>query len=387
MMNKKPLATFAALGLAVAVLAPSTSSFAAAKKAATKATPPAVIAAAKAATIANKKGTFRAPPTTGPALKKNIRVMYISCLEVLPSCSEPTVFAKEVAADLGWKMDIRDAQGVQANNIPFVEEAVAGKYDVIIAQSMDCGPSKAAIQKAVAAKIPVVTFYSFDCNDPKSNAGPPLFTSPNYSPNYKGYAEFTLDWGKAKADWLIQKSNGKAKVIELRQEDAIVVAYINDGFEAEMKKCTGCQIVDTVKFTGADIASGAFAQKVATALTVNPTADSIHIPYDGLLLMGGLGALKDANKIGKINVVGGETVSASFDMLRSGAQTMANVFVHAWTVRAAFDTANRALNGETKFPDSGLGWIILDKDNAPKVGAYDPPFDYRAAYKKIWGLA
>jgi inositol transport system substrate-binding protein len=62
----------------------------------------------------------------------------------------------EAAKYPGLKLDVWDGQANDARQNDLIENAISGKYDLIILQPNDSEAQKPFIQKAVAAKIPVI---------------------------------------------------------------------------------------------------------------------------------------------------------------------------------------------------------------------------------------
>ena len=57
-----------------------------------------------------------------------------------------------------------------------------------------------------------------------------------------------------------------------------------------------------------------------------------------------------------------------------------------WTGWAAVDTMN-SLFTDAPVADSGLGWQLVDKqNNLPPSGPFVPDVDFKAIYKKAWGV-
>ena len=95
--------------------------------------------------------------------------------------------------------------------------------------------------------------------------------------------------------------------------------------------------------------------------------------------MPALGANSDT-----LDVMGGEGYEAELDLVREGRITAVNIFPSEWVGWAAIDTMNSVFRKEPPV-DSGLGWVMADaKHNLPASGAFDPPIDYQAQYRKAW---
>jgi ribose transport system substrate-binding protein len=349
---------------------------------------PKVLAAAQAALDAAYKGTDRQPPTTAPKPTPGKKIWIISPGQIGESASIPTNAAKEAGELLKWNMTIYDGKLDIANFSLGIRQAVAAKADGIILDAIDCPLVKQALTEARAAKVKIVGYYALDCDDPNVK-GTPLFDgSVNFGSQFGSYAELTRAWGAAKADWVISKTKGKAKVISFKEDELLVVKYIREGFEQELAKCKSCEIVKTVDFTLADLGPK-LQQKAQSALLQHPEANAIHVPYDSAMLLGISAALLQSGRNDQIDVVAGEGFPTNLELIRSNkGEDAANAFPAKWTGYAAVDAMNSLFNGQ-KPQDSGIGYKMIDREhNLPPAGqGYEPAVDYKAAYRKAWGVA
>jgi ribose transport system substrate-binding protein len=332
------------------------------------------------------KGTDHDPPTSAPKPDKGKNVWIISPSQLGESASIPTNAVKEAGELLGWKMTLFDGKGDVARFSTGIRQAIAAKADGLIMQSIDCVLVKQALTEARAAKVKSVGYYTLDCDDPAIK-GEPLYDGMVNFPGFSDYASFTRDWGAKKADWLIVKTKGKAKVIGFRQDILLVVKYIREGFEQELAKCKTCELVKSVDVAFADFGAG-LQQKAQGALLQHPEANAIHVPYDSLML-GGIGAaVVESGRNDQIEVVAGEGFPTNIQLIRENkGQDAANAFPSAWTGYAAVDSLNSVFHGQ-KPQDSGLGYKMIDRDhNMPPAGkGYEPERDFKTAYKKAWGV-
>lgn len=327
------------------------------------------------------KGTPGEPPTTGPAPAKGKTVTWVSCGSIAPDCAVPEAAAKEAAEKLGITFRSTDGNLNQAGGyLSAFRTAVAAKPDAIIAHALDCTSITPGIKEAKAAGIPVLGVEFANC---------PEITDMNYSEAIPNTEEWFKSWGRDAASYLIAKTDGKAQVILNEGTDA-VFPLMNEGFVEQLKKCSGCKIVDTVKFTSAEIVPNApWIQRFRTALTQNPTATATFIPSDlQLAVSGGGKAVQEANP--KMLTVGGSGSSAGMGGLSSGLIT-ADTFAHdpGWMGYASMDQINRLLQGEPIVPQ-GINTIVVDKDNnlpEAKDSAYVSSVDWKSAYEKIWADA
>jgi ribose transport system substrate-binding protein len=349
---------------------------------------PQMLAAAQAALDAAYKGTDRTPPQSATKPTPGKKVWIISPGQIGESASIPTNAAKEAGELVGWNMTLYDSKLDVANFSLGIRQAVAAKADGIILQSIDCPLVKQALTEAREAKVKIVAYYALDCDDP-SVKGQPLYDgSVNFGSQFGTYAELTRAWGAAKADWVIARTKGRAKVISFKEDELMVVKYIREGFEQELAKCKTCEIVKTVDFTLADLGPK-LQQKAQSALLQHPEANAIHVPYDSAMLLGISAALLESGRNDQLDVIAGEGFPTNIQLIRDNkGEDAANAFPARWTGYAAIDSLNSVFNG-TPPQDSGIGYKLIDREhNLPPPGqGYEAGVDYKAAYKKAWGVA
>jgi ribose transport system substrate-binding protein len=348
---------------------------------------PAILAYAQHQIDLAYAGTDRDPPTTAAKVPHGKKVWIISPSQIGESASVATNAAKEAGELVGWKMTLFDAKGDPAAFSAGIRQAIAAKADGIILHAIDCAWVKQALVEAQAAKVKVLAYYALDCDDP-SVKGEPLYSgNVNFGSQFGDYATLTRAWGAVKADWVIVKTQGKAKAISFKEDELLVVKYIREGFEQELAKCTTCQIVKTVDFTIPDFGPK-LQQKAQGALLQHPEANAIHVPYDTPMLLGIAGAVMESGRNDQLSVIAGEGFPSNVQLIRDNrGQDAANAFPAVWTGYAAVDSLSSVFNGQ-KPQDSGLGWKLIDRDhNLPAPGkGYEAARDFRTAYKKAWGV-
>jgi ribose transport system substrate-binding protein len=349
---------------------------------------PQMLAAAQAALDAAYKGTDRTPPESATRPIPGKKVWIISPGQIGESASIPTNAAKEAGELVGWNMTLYDSKLDVANFSLGIRQAVAAKADGIILQSIDCPLVKQALAEAREAKVKIVAYYALDCDDP-SVKGQPLYDgSVNFGSQFGTYADLTRAWGAAKANWVIARTKGRAKVISFKQDELLVVKYIREGFEQELARCKTCEVVKTVDFTLADLGPK-LQQKAQSALLQHPEANAIHVPYDSAMLLGISAALLESGRNDQLEVIAGEGFPTNIQLIRDNkGEDAANAFPARWTGYAAIDSLNSLFNG-TPPQDSGIGYKLIDREhNLPPAGqGYESGVDYKAAYKKAWGVA
>ena len=350
---------------------------------------PALLAKVQERVDAAYRGDERPPPTEPLQPSPGKKVWIISPGMAGESSSIPVNAAKEAGTVAGWQMNIFDGKLDPSTYGTGIRQAIAAKADGIIVDAIDCAIIKQALREAKAAGIKTVGFYNYDCDDPNLGGGEPLFDGMvNFGLQRGNYAALTQDFGAYKADWIINKTGGKAKLIQFKEDEFLVLKYIRQGFESEFAKCKTCEIVATVDFTLADYGPK-LQQKAQAALLKHPEANTVHVPYDTPMHFGIAAAIMESGRADELAVIAGEGFDSNIELIRANkGQDAAAFFPSQWTGWAAIDTMNSVFHGQ-KPRDGGMGMKLIDREhNLPPAGqGYQPETDFRSAYKKSWGIA
>ncbi len=329
--------------------------------------------------------SFGTPPSSSPPPKAGIKVTLVDIGLSVPGGAEFADAVERAAKQFDWDLHVYDAQLNPSKFQDGIRQAIANGSQAIILFDINCPQAQQALEEARKAKITVVAAESVDC-DESSPPGPKLFSAElQYAAG--GWPDFTHDVGAAQADYVIAKTDGKAKVVLLEQTDLETATFIQDGFKEELATCEGCEIVDTVKLTFADLGPK-LQEKVQQALLQHPDANALVAPYDDLMTGGAAAAVVQAGRANDLISLAGAGFKPSVDLVRNGqGQTAGYIVSVPWEGYAAVDTLNRVLNGEEP-ESSGIGISFFDKEhNLPDSGSAKSPVDFAAAYEKAWSAA
>lgn len=321
---------------------------------------------------------YKSPATMGPKPQPGKKVWVFSCSESIASCSTPSAAAVEAVEAIGWEATLYDTKLEPSRITEGYRQAIAAKADGVIEYSLDCSISKTGLQAAERANMPVVAAEALnDCG------GSPQF-SHIVTYTLGGYDKWWRAFGEAQATNVIAGTDGKAKAIAILQTDFPAMRVTLAGFEAGMKKCGGCEVLQTIDFTVADIGTP-LQQKVQQALVSNPDANAVFLVYD-LLSLGVDGAIRASGRAEDLFVAVAEGQSSTMERLRTGAIKGAGVGIpQGWESYASVDALNRIFNGE-KPMNSNIGLQAFDtKHNFPADGRWEPPIDFEKAYLEAWG--
>jgi ribose transport system substrate-binding protein len=329
------------------------------------------------------------PPTTGPAAVKGKSVAVLVAGLSAPTGAEGAAAVKEAGDRLGWKVTVFDGKFTPSVYQDSIRQAIASKVDGIVLYGVDCLAVKTALQQAKDAKIPVVGSGSQDCSEAPGGGPSLLSASVQYPPvpgsktPLDGYTVWGAD-GAAKADWLIAKTGGQAKVLIFDLADFAATGKMTEAFKARLKQCSGCEIVDTVKIGLKDL--GPNLQSIAEqALLKNPDANAVNGAYADPMILGIGKAIQASGRSDKLEVVAGIGSAPELNLVReNNGEDAGFVQMTSWDLYGAMDQLNRLFAG-APLAVSGYAMTMYDKDhNMPTSGPYAPKADYKGAFEKIW---
>lgn len=244
-----------------------------------------------------------------------------------------------------------DAQSSASKQISDVDTLIAQKVDVIVLAPLTSEPLAKAVQDAKAACIPVI-LIDRDVDH--------KLVSPN-----KDYITFIgsdfVKQGQLAADWLIKKTGGKAKIIELEgTTGASAATNRKTGFDDQIKTASGMSIIAS---QDADFNRDKGRQTMQTLLQAHPDVTAVYAHNDEMAI-GAIAALKAAGK-----KPGKDVIVVSIDGERDGMNAIINgelgtsVQSSPFFGPITFQTINQYASG-TKVPD----WVVVQdlqytKDN------------------------
>jgi ribose transport system substrate-binding protein len=335
------------------------------------------------------RGTNRKPdPTPRPAVPGK-KIAVLSLGQVSISSYTPSNAAMEAARTLGWQATLYDSKLNPALAPDLMQQALDSGVDGIVVDAVDCPLIGKQLVEARAKGVAVVPIYAFDCNDALfGGTGNSLFSGyVNYGPDSKDIGTFTLDYGADQADAVIAQTRGHARVVLFNDPLLSVLQYTAQGFKDELAKCADCKLVEEVDFHSGDLGPTLFG-KATQALKNHPEANAVKIPYTSAALGGIVDAVVRSGRSDDLFTVGGEGFEPELNLIRTkgGGLDAVNIISSEWVGWAAADCLNSAFLGKTPV-DSGIGWTLADRThNVPKTGPYVPAVDFRAAYRRVWGV-
>jgi ribose transport system substrate-binding protein len=340
------------------------------------------VAAAVSLITQGYAGLYRTP-ASGPAAQKGKTIYVVDCGNLALGCYVPAEAVQAAGKSLGWTVKIVDGQLTPAGYTSGIQQAIAAKPDGIVTVGIDCPNAKSAYEQAKAAKIPIIGVFEFDCNDPKVG-GPKLMTAQIDTGTGQDPGEWFYNWGVLHAAYIIDKTDGKAKVIEFSQIPFLDTTYEDQGFQAEMAKCTTCKIIDKQDITAADLGGAGGATKVSSAILAHPDANAIY--FDNDTLLGESASVLKSNPHPSWIVVGSEGLPTTIPLI---GKTVSGIIAlpSTWLGWCAAYSMNEVLAAHP-VTDCGADFEVIDQGhNLPAAGqtSWTPKINFESVMKSQWG--
>ena len=348
---------------------------------------PAGVAEAKKLVAAEEK----TPAFTGPTSKVDIAkakgktVYYVSLTEEIPALHEWGVVLAQQLQAAGVTTQKCDAKGSPDGITTCLQQALAAKPDMIVAQALDTKFIASYIARAKAAGIKFVTAQT-------GVPGIPTLSGDD--------AEVTFDYaqvGRVLADWFVADSGcakGGPQVItstSSRQPSAAEVS----GILSETKKLCPSLSIPSVQ----NVLIPDWPTKLSTTtrslLTADPNLNYLLPLYDGMSIymvpaINGILAAKSRVKVASFNA----TPVVIQNELSKQSPLAADVGgPNQWYGVALADQVLRVLAGQKPVASENVPLRLFTRDN---VGTIDPKKDESTwygsvnpicEYHKLWGLS
>lgn len=346
-------------------------------------------ASAPASVTAGYAGTSGPLPDASPGVSPGHDVWVVSAFQQVSGLAKIASEIQEGAKVLGWKASVCDGQNDPAQWATCVRQATAAGADTIVLAGVDCAPVAQPLAEAKKAGVLVAGISAFDCSDPTQGGSAPLFdVNPSYGTDFKDTADFFTQVGRLRADYVIAKTQGQAKVLHVAFQGVSIGEYLSKGFTEQLKTCSGCEVVGTVAITPADVPQ--LRQKFDSGYLQAASANAVVVDLDFMLALGVQPALEAAGVKDKV-VLGGECTVDTVGFMRAGGGVNACIgFSNGRTAWSLLDSINRAYQ-KAPAVQSTIGWQIYDDTNKDAWPAPGQPFegsvDYRAGYTALWKAA
>jgi len=309
-------------------------------------------------------------PVEAPAGKK---LTAITCGSQGITCVRVADGVKAAGEALGYQVKIVDGRSDPTVWNQAIKAAIAEKTDGIALAAIPPVVVSDAIASAKKAGIPVAAGLS--------TAGPVEVKANPSRP----------DIARANAAYLAVASEGKAKVLSIRDDEFPETKFTADQLGKDLASlCKECEIVEEIDFTLA-LASQRLASKVTQVLRNNPDIDYITTPFDtvNVFVQQGIAA---AGRKGKVKIVGVGGDPPSVDAIKAGDEVASLGTPAEWLGWMLVDGLVRSFAGQDVPPlskeidtnyDVPQRFITTDTELDPQ--GWQGGFDYQSKFKELWG--
>ncbi len=317
-------------------------------------------------------------PTSAPKPQPGKRIAYLANDAQNDATQEWANAVKEAGEKIGWETTIIDGHGSPVGWQQGFNQAIALKVDGIVTDA-DAASLKPQIEEAKKQGIAVVGIHAAGFPGPQPELG--LFVNIQQDPR---------DIGRAQANWIIQHSNGKARVVVTSHCEFAIACAKAHATEARIKECPGCEMLEFSNTPISEVAQRqpalvtAWVQKYGTPLYITSVADytaDFQIPA---LRAGGVDP-KD------VIIVSADGNKSAYERIRSGGQYQLVTASEPYKMQGyqAIDELNRALQGQAP---SGFvqSPYLVTPDNVNAEGGdkntFIPSNNYEQRYLELWGV-
>jgi ribose transport system substrate-binding protein len=347
--------------------------------------PAGVTEAKKLVTQEEQPPAFKGPTSKVDIAKaKGKTVYYVSLTEEIPALHEWGVVLAQQLKAAGVTTQKCDAKGSPDGITTCLQQALAAKPAVIVAQALDTKFIASYIARAKAAGIKFVTAQT-------GTPGIPTLSGDD--------AEVTFDYaqvGRILADWFVADSGctkGGPQIItstSSRQPSAAEVV----GIQSEVKKLCASLSVPSVQ----NVLIPDWPTKLATTtrslLTASPNLKYLLPLYDGMTIymvpaINGILAAKSSTKVASFNAT---PVVIQNELAKTSPLAADVGGPNQWYGVALADQVLRVLAGQKPVASEEVPLRLFTRDN---VGTIDPKKDESTwygsvnpicEYHKLWGL-
>lgn len=289
---------------------------------------------------------------------------------------------KEAAEALGMTVTAVDASANDPAGL--IEQGVAQGYDVILLQSVDSATMAAPLADAKAAGIPVIELTTSDPQLPSAEAK---------ARGIYGYVTFCYSCaGKQMAAFVVADGGGNTSAVIYDVPGLVVSEAMVKAFQSEVTRlCPTCHV---------EVINAPFAQwsdlqtLTGTAIEGNAGAERLYLVpvFDAMVPIGVAAAVAEKAAGDRVKIVTYNGTDAGLPGVANGTVAADIGGPQVWLGWATVDQVARALIGVDAAPNEMLPHRIFSSANIKDVDlkatedTWYGGTDFRAEYKKLWGL-
>jgi ribose transport system substrate-binding protein len=316
-------------------------------------------------------------PASGPRAQRGGLVVFVAGDLTNGGIAGAARGVQQATGAIGWQLQILDGSGTTMGQASALRAALRLQPTGIVLGGFDATAQKLALRQARAQGIPVVGWHAGTRPGPDPHAG--LFTNVSTDP---------ASVARLAADYAIVRSNGTAAAVIFTDRRYPIAAYKADLMAAEIRRCRRCVVLDVVN-SRIDLAQQQMPAIVSSLLNRLGARFRYMLAINGIYIGGARAALVNAGRRGNdppFAIGAGDGDASDFERIRAGDHQTASIaeplYLQGWQL---VDELNRARAGQ---PPSGFiaAPRLITRADVPPGVVFDPPSDYRANYRRIWGL-
>jgi len=317
-------------------------------------------------------------PTAAPKFAEGKHIAYLSSNQQNDASRTWGTFIQEIGQKIGWEVTIIDGRGTPVGWQEGLNQAIALKVNGIVMDA-DAASLQPQIQEAIKQGITVVGIHASGFPGPQPDLG--LFVNIQQDPR---------DIGRAQADWIIEHSEGKARVVVTSHCEYAIACAKAHATEERIKECPGCEVLEFSNSPIAEVAQRqpalvtAWVQKYGTPLYITSVAD-YTADYQIPALRSGAVDPKD------VIIVSADGNKSAYERIRAGGQYQLVTASEPYEMQAyqAIDELNRAFAGEEPSGFVQDPYLVtpenIDAEGGDK-NTFIPSSDYAKKYMELWGI-
>lgn len=317
-------------------------------------------------------------PTAAPKLATDKKVAYLSSNQQNDASREWGTHIAEIGKKIGWEVVIIDGRGSPVGWQEGLNQAIALKVDGVVMDA-DAASLQPQIKDAISKGITVVGIHAAGFPGPQPDLG--LFVNIQQDPR---------EIGRAQADWIIQHSGGKARVVVTSHCEYAIACAKAHATEERIKECKECEVLEFSNSPIAEVAQRqpalvtAWVQNYGTPLYITSVADytaDFQIPA---LRAGGVDP-KD------VIIVSADGNKSAYERIRVGGQYQMVTASEPYGMQSyqAVDELNRAFNKEQPSGFVQTPYLVTPDNISAEGGdknTFIPSNDYEKRYLELWGI-
>ncbi|MDO8213287.1 substrate-binding domain-containing protein [Conexibacter sp. CPCC 206217] len=325
--------------------------------------------------------TFEAPgePFDARRLVAGKTLMSIPASSSIPFVQTLQDGVRELSGEVGMRFLDWPNQGKPVEWVQGMNAGVDRRVNAInLMAGINPGSIGPQVSAAKAARIPVIASHLYDVGDTPA----------------EGVDTVSIPYeqaGRLLADWVVARTGGKGDTLVVKIDEVVSTAPMMRGIQDVFDRACGDDCpVSTINVAIADVATKIQPQ-VQSELVKNPNIRYVIALYDSAEAPFVVAAIKAAGAASRVRVVTFNGTPSVLRMVKSGDVEMDVAENLEWVSYAITDQAMRLIGGLEPVSDPKLPLRIFDADNIDEAGTNPATAEgfgdeYRAGYRKLWGL-